>query len=58
MDLLKHSKKVDILTKIFNLSPTVTNLLLLRNAIRCMESTCEELLVEHPDNHKQRGYYG
>ena len=52
MDLLQHLKKVDILTRIFCLSPSVTNLVLLRNAVCNMESTCEELLVEHPDNNR------
>ena len=52
MDLLQHLKEVDILTRIFNLSPTTTNLTLLRDAVSRMESTCGRLLAGHPDNHK------
>ena len=52
MDLLAHLKQVDILTRIFYLSPSVMNLTLLRDAVCNMESTCEKLLAEHPDNNK------
>ena len=49
MDLKQHLKQVDLLTQTFCLQPTINNLILLKNAVRHMEMTCEVLYVEHPD---------
>lgn len=52
MDLKQHLHQVDVLTQIFCLQPTIGNLDMLRNAVKQMELTCEELIVGHPDSEK------
>jgi hypothetical protein len=49
MDLKQHVTKVQMLTDLFCLMPTISNLKQLKAAVTDMETTCRVLLVDHPD---------